>query len=280
MQTTIRYIKESLEKLYDKQEINSFTRIIMENITGLSIPMILIDKNKKLTPDQQVHLDKIIERLKQYEPIQYILGKTEFYGINLHVDENVLIPRPETEELVELILMENKEKPDFSILDIGTGSGAIAIALRKHWKNSKIEAWDISSGALKTASKNAENNNFNISFRQVDILSEYPKENKFDIIASNPPYVLESEKKDMEKNVLEYEPHLALFVPDNKALIFYEKIAYIGTKILNNNGQLYFEINTIKAEEITTMLKEKGYSSIRVFQDLSRKDRMIKAILK
>lgn len=276
MQDIVFYIKESLRGLYTESEISSLTGIIIESATDLTLSSIRIDKSKKISPIQEGKIKGIVSRLKNYEPIQYILGETEFFGLSFHVNRDVLIPRPETEELVEIILNENKGSSS-RILDIGTGSGAIAITLKKNIKEASVTAWDISSEAIDVARKNAEKNNVDIIFNNVDVLGVYPHEELFDIIVSNPPYVLESEKKNMEDNVLRYEPHLALFVDDNEPLIFYERIASIATDILNPKGKLYFEINSSKGQDTIDMLINKGFRDVELIRDLSGKDRIIKA---
>ena len=278
MYKAIAYIKETLNTYYPESEISGFMRIIIEYITGKSYPQASID-NAELTQEQQSKLSSILGRLRTYEPIQYILEETEFFGLPFFVNENVLIPRPETEELVELILSENTSS-ELRILDIGTGSGAIAIALAKHSKNAFVSAWDISFKALDVAVLNAKTNTVDISFKRVDVLSDVPADNKYDIIVSNPPYVLESEKDLMEQNVLDYEPHNALFVPDSEALLFYNRIADIALHLLHPKGKLYFEINQAKGQETMAMLESKGFVNIALFQDLSKKDRMVRAELK
>ncbi|MFT4221836.1 peptide chain release factor N(5)-glutamine methyltransferase [Dysgonomonas sp.] len=278
MQKAIPHIKESLYTYYPESEISGFTRIIIEHITKKSYHQALLAEIE-LMPDQQQQINSIIERLKKYEPIQYILEETEFFGLPFHVNENVLIPRPETEELVELILKEN-DKAGLCVLDIGTGSGAIAIALAKQLKESDVMAWDISHKALDVAVLNSKANSAPVSFKQVDVLLNYPLDKKFDIIVSNPPYVLENEKESMEQNVLGYEPHVALFVPNNDPLLFYKRIADIAKGLLNTGGKLYFEINQAKGKEVVNMLNEKGFISVARFQDLSKKDRMVRAIFK
>ncbi len=275
MKRAIPYIKESLKAYYPESEISGFTRIIIEHITGKSYHQALLT-DVELMPDEQQTVESIIERLKRHEPIQYVLKETEFFGLPFHVNEAVLIPRPETEELVELILKENN-KTGLCVLDIGTGSGAIAIALAKHMKNADVSAWDISAKALDVATQNSKINSASVSFKRVDVLSDCPSEKKFDIIVSNPPYVLENEIESMEQNVLDYEPHLALFVPDNDPLLFYNRIANIASNLLNPNGKLYFEINQAKGKEVVSMLKGKGFTDIALFQDLSNKDRMVRA---
>jgi len=275
MQEIIAQIKESLQAYYPESEISGFTRIIIEYITKKPYHLAILS-NEPPANEQLKELSDIINRLKTYEPIQYILEETEFFGLPFSVNENVLIPRPETEELVELILSEN-ERTNMQILDIGTGSGAIAIALAKHFRESDVTAWDISYKALDIALLNSKKNSTKVSFKLIDVLSDYPQDRKFDIIVSNPPYVLESEKLEMEQNVLDYEPHEALFVPDNDPLLFYNRIADIALSRLNLRGKLYFEINQAKGAEVVDMLQKKGFSSVSLIQDLSKKDRIVRA---
>lgn len=275
VQKTISYIKEYLKTCYPENEISVFIRIIIEHITKRSYPQAVIS-GTKLTEEQTILLHSILDRLKTFEPIQYIIGKTEFFGLPFHVTKDVLIPRPETEELVELILNENK-KSGLKVLDIGTGSGAIAIALAKHLEKADIEAWDISEEALKIATLNSDSNAVNIIFRNVDVLKNYPTDTKFDIIVSNPPYILEKEKSGMDQNVLDYEPHTALFVPDNNGLLFYDRIADIALDLLEPNGKLYFEINQRKGEDTVQLVKSKGFINVCLFQDLNKNDRMVRA---
>lgn len=278
MRQAISHIKESLDTYYPESEISGFTRIMVEHITKKSYAQASID-SAEFTEEQRIKLKSVLERLKTYEPIQYILGETEFFGLPFFVNKNVLIPRPETEELVELVLNENKEA-GLRVLDIGTGSGAIALALAKYLNDSDVSAWDISFKALDVAVLNAKANAIDISFKRVDVLSDISLDNKYDIIVSNPPYVLESEKELMEQNVLNYEPHNALFVPDNDALLFYNRIADIALGLLNPKGKLYFEINQAKGQETIAMLEAKGFVNVALFQDLSKKDRMVRAELK
>lgn len=275
MRKSLDYIKESLKELYPETEISGFTRIILEYLTKKPYRMALVDK-PNLSTNQHNEVLRIVARLTTYEPIQYILGETEFYGLPFLVNGDTLIPRPETEELVELILNENSRNT-LSVLDIGTGSGCIAIALAKRMNEAKVSAWDLSQGAIDTATKNAKLNNVAIDFCQVDVLGDYPTAENFDIIVSNPPYVLESEKQTMDHNVLDYEPHSALFVPDDKALMFYERIADIALHLLNANGKLYFEINQAKGIETMQMLETKGFSNVALYKDLSGLDRMTSA---
>lgn len=276
MQKIIQKIQNSLTGIYPENEAINLTRLIIEQVTGYSVPILLSDKSKKITSAQEQIIDKIIERLQTSEPIQYILGETEFFGLPFVVDKNTLIPRPETEELIELILSETANK-EVSILDIGTGSGCIAISLKKHLPKANVFGWDFSEPALTVARKNAEKNQTPILFEKVNVLQIFVPDIKLDIIVSNPPYILESEKKDMDKNVLEYEPHSALFVPDDKGLLFYERIADIALKLLKPQGKLYFEINRQKGMDTAEMLSQKGFSNIRIIKDLSGNDRMVVA---
>ena len=226
----------------------------------------------------------IIERLQKEEPLQYILGSTEFYGLPFKVDKNTLIPRPETEELVEWILIEivklqSSRVTKLSILDIGTGTGCIPISLAKNLSNVSISAVEISSEALKIANQNAILNNVAVNFIETDILNTENLPQQFDIIVSNPPYVRELEKVEIKNNVLENEPHLALFVDDDNPLIFYSKIADLAKNHLTAKGLLFFEINQYLGKETVEMLQQKGFNSIELKKDLLGNDRMIKAKL-
>lgn len=276
MQDILQNIRKSLSGFYPDNEISGLVRLLIEHVTKSSMPALLSDKNTKITSEEVLKIDKIVERLQRFEPIQYILGETEFYGLPFTVNQDVLIPRPETEELVELILNENKEsKP--RILDIGTGSGCIAVSLQKLLPNASVKGWDISEKALAVAALNSKSNSVNVTFNQVDILSDYPTDQYFDIIVSNPPYVLDSEKTDMHANILDYEPHTALFVADNDPLLFYNRIADVAIQLLTDGGKLYFEINRAKGQETIKMLEYKNFSEIRLIKDISGNDRMARA---
>ena len=276
MQDILQNIRKSLSEFYPDNEISGLVRLLIEHVTKSSMPALLSDKNTKITSEEVLKIDKIVERLQRFEPIQYILGETEFYGLPFTVNQDVLIPRPETEELVELILNENKGTQPH-ILDIGTGSGCIAISLQKHLPKASVKGWDISEKALAVATLNSKSNSVNVTFDQVDILSDYPTDLHFDIIVSNPPYVLGSEKTDMHANVLDYEPHTALFVADNDPLLFYNRIADVAIQLLTNGGKLYFEINRAKGQETIKMLEDKNFSEIRLIKDISGNDRMVRA---
>ena len=270
---------KELLSIYDAQEIDSFFYIILEKIHQLKrIDLAL----KPETVLDGVHLKQwknIILDLKKQKPIQYIFGETEFYGLPFLVNENTLIPRPETEELVELIITNEgkgkREKRKVTILDIGTGSGCIAISLAKHLPNAEVFAIDVSEKALAVAKKNAEINNVNVAFLMQDILQTDDLKQQFDFIVSNPPYVRDLEKAEIRPNVLEYEPHLALFVDDTDALLFYRKIAQLAKESLTPNGKLYFEINQYLGKETVRLLKDLGFKNVELIKDIYGNDRMI-----
>lgn len=280
MTETVAYINDSLKDLYPKSEIGSFTRLIMERVCNLQPHNLMFCKDKKLSGSEKERIQEIVMQLQNSVPIQYALGIADFYGLEFEVNPSVLIPRPETEELVELIIKDSEDK-EVKILDIGTGSGCIAIALGKYLKKSEVIAVDVSVTALDTARKNAKRAGVPVTFIHTDILSSEKSDMDipflFDIIVSNPPYVKESEKITMERNVLDYEPHLALFVSDNDPLLFYRHIAQLGKNKLKREGYLYFEINAQCGILTSDMLQEEGYRNIELIQDLSGNDRIIKA---
>ncbi|MCC8133140.1 MAG: peptide chain release factor N(5)-glutamine methyltransferase [Tannerellaceae bacterium] len=280
MTETISFIRNSLASRFPEGEIRSLVRLILEHVTGLPRHQILLNKDKKLSGKEKDQIQEIISRLKQSEPIQYILGKTEFCGITFEVNPAVLIPRPETEELVEQIIRDWQGKQP-TIADIGTGSGCIAISLAKFLPDARIYALDISGEAIRTARENACRNEVTLHFAHSDILnteqSERDLPENLDALVSNPPYVLVKEKKQMEKNVLDFEPHLALFVSDEDPLLFYRAIARTGQHKLREKGTLYLEINGMYGEETVRLLADYGYKKIELKKDLSGKDRIIKA---
>ena len=272
------YIHHKLEILYPKNEINAFYFILLKHYRKYSKATILANSDTLLTEDIAQPILQAIRELQTAKPIQYILGETEFFSNRFFVNENVLIPRPETEELVDWVLQEYPDKSEkIKILDVGTGSGCIAISLAKVLPNAVVTAIDVSEGALKVAKRNAELNSVVTYFLQQDILRIETLPDKYDIIISNPPYVRELEKKEIHHNVLEYEPHLALFVPDNNPLLFYDKIATLAQQSLNPNGSLFFEINQYLGQEMQTLLEQKHFTEIILRQDLFGNDRMIKA---
>ncbi|MFV0521367.1 MAG: peptide chain release factor N(5)-glutamine methyltransferase [Mangrovibacterium sp.] len=281
MQQSLTNIRKELESYYSKEEIQGFIQLIFYHLKNYSLADMILNEDKQLSENDIKSLRNIIFKLKKYVPIQYILGQTEFCDLIFHVDSNVLIPRPETEELVRWALNDFQHQKNLNVFDACTGSGCIAISLAKYLHQAKVSACDISDGALHLAQLNAHSNKVNIGFHCIDMLNHqsFTPHAKYDIIISNPPYVLNSEKLEMSKNVLDYEPHLALFVDDDKALIFYEAIADFACLYLNKTGSLYFEINESYAPETLTMLKEKGFSSTELRQDVFKKNRMIKASL-
>ncbi|MDD3319896.1 MAG: peptide chain release factor N(5)-glutamine methyltransferase [Paludibacter sp.] len=278
MQNTFYKIQSELQGLYPETEIRNFSYLIIEKITKFSKAEIVVNKNTLFSDEQSQFVENFILRLKKFEPIQYILGETEFYGLPFKVNESVLIPRPETEELVYWIKTENTDNETKSILDIGTGSGCIAISLKHIFPKVDVSAYDISEKALETAKINAELNNVNIRFSTIDMLNPISTNEKWDIIVSNPPYVPEKEKSEIQPNVLNHEPHLALFVPDNDPLLFYRQIALFAKKQLNNKGKLYFEIHRDTAKDAVKLLSEMGFVNIELRKDISGNDRMIRAI--
>jgi len=279
MQTAILYIQSELQGLYPETEIRNFSYLIIEKLTGFTRTEIYINKNTLFSNEQQHVIESFIEKLKKNVPIQYILGETEFYGLPFYVNESVLIPRPETEELVDWIQKENNKNAELKILDIGTGSGCIAIALKHEMSNSLVDAFDISEKALETAKKNAALNKSAVNFAVVDILNAHDFSKKWDIIVSNPPYIAENEKTGMLPNVLDHEPHLALFVPDNDPLLFYRKIAHFAKQHLHPNGKLYFEINRENGKLCMDLLTGLGFHDVELRKDISGNDRMVRGVL-
>ena len=274
----MQHIQSELQGLYPETEIKSFCYLIIEKLTGFSRTEIFVNKNTPFSIEQQHLLESFIDKLKKYVPIQYILGETEFFGLPFLVNESVLIPRPETEELVDWIKNENEHHAEWQILDIGTGSGCIAISLKHEFSNSTVDAFDISETALETAKSNANMNKVEVHFAAVDILNAPGFSKKWNIIVSNPPYITENEKGNILPNVLENEPHLALFVPDNDPLLFYRKIAHFAQRHLQPNGKLYFEINRNAGLSCIELLTEMGFSEVTLKKDIYGNDRMVRAV--
>ena len=280
MKTIFHFIQEQLQDFYSGAEIKSFSYLILESVCNQSKSPILRHKDKELSLNERFRIQEIVEELKKYRPIQYILGETEFYGMKFKVNENVLIPRPETEELVEWIIRE--EKLPLKILDIGTGSGCIAVTLAKHFPQAEVFALDISGEALDVAKQNAINNQVDVRFFQHDILENEPfafSSLAFDCIVSNPPYVTFEEKAAMAKNVLDYEPHLALFVPQENPALFYERIADFARSRLKDAGSLYLETSSIHGQASAKTLEDKKFRSVKLLKDISGNDRIIIAKL-
>ncbi len=301
MTDTISYIKNLLKDIYSQNEINSFIRLIMERVCNIPPYKLLLDKDRELSDTEKCQIKEIANRLQKEEPLQYILGQADFYGLLFEVNPAVLIPRPETEELVDLILKEhratNTTKP-MRLLDVGTGSGCIAVTLAHHLPQAEVYALDVSPEALAIASRNAKAIGANVQWLKADIMAPETLEtnhpfkcfhpvqeesvafhNDLQLLVSNPPYIMEKEKQEMDHNVLDYEPHVALFVPDHDPLRFYRQIARLGKKALAPNGYLYFEINGQLGREMVELLETEGYSEVALIRDLSNKDRIIKATL-
>jgi len=276
---TYHSIKNILSKNIEQGEASAIAFLLLDMVAGIDRMHVLM--GEPVSEDMEAKLMDMAKRISEGEPAQYVIGKTEFHDLVFHVEPGVLIPRPETEELVDWIINTYNTEESINILDIGTGSGCIAISLAKELKNTKVEAWDISDDAIRIAKGNASSNKVNVLFNKVDVLSigeDLRQEGKYSVIVSNPPYICDSEAKDMEKNVLEYEPHLALFVPDNDPLLFYRKIAEYGKESLKSGGTLFFEINRQYGQETIDMLINLGYSNIELRKDQFENDRMIKAI--
>jgi len=277
-----QYFINSLEDLYSIEELQSIFYLLAEKLLHLSRIDIALQLDDTLTSDEEINFNKAIDRLKIYEPVQYILGETEFFGYPFLVNKQVLIPRPETEELVSWII-EDVDKNEATILDIGTGSGCIAISLAKKLNNAVVSAIDISTRAIEVAKKNTLINNVNIEFSRVDVLNfeadldlHHKWESKFDIIVSNPPYVRMQEKKLMKLNVIDHEPDIALFVEDDDPLLFYRKISQLSKQYLRHNGTLYLEINEYLGLEMEKMLNKAGFKHVLLKKDMFGKNRMIK----
>lgn len=275
----INSFNQELESFYPKEEIRNFTGIILAHLLGFSRTDMLIKTDYELgEADRRFCMDALL-KLKQQVPIQYIVGHTLFYGLTFYVDKNVLIPRPETEELVQWIIQDTEFTAP-AILDIGTGSGCIPIALKKHMPQAKVTAWDISPKAITLAKRNAKANNVEIDFNLQDVLAPNIEiSRKYDIIVSNPPYVRELEKKIMQDNVLKHEPHLALFVKDNDPLLFYRAISKLATQALNANGRLYFEINEALGKQTSHLMRNMGFKEVELGNDIFGKNRMVKGSL-
>lgn len=297
-----QFIQE-LSPIYDAGEAESFFYLILEEKNQLKRIDLALNPDLTFSGEEIQLWNSILEQLKLEIPVQYLLGKTSFYGLDFEVNENVLIPRPETEELVEWIIQSTKVEvgsteleagsgklgvgsQELNILDIGTGSGCIAVSLAKNIPNAQVFAIDVSEKALATAQKNANSNEVEVNFIKTDILktndleklptSNFELPTKFDIIVSNPPYVRELEKQEIKKNVLDNEPHLALFVEDNDALVFYRKIAELAQKNLSPNGQLFFEINQYLGKEMMELLEKMSFKNIELRKDIYGNDRMIR----
>ena len=278
------YFNKTLKKLYPTSEIDTFLFLLLEEYLNFKRIDIVLKSNFEISPEDLILLRSSTKLLEQEIPIQYILGKTEFYGFPFVLNEHVLIPRPETEELITSILENvlktksfhtNANEKQLKILDIGTGSGCIPISLKKSLPFAEITAIDVSNEALTIAKKNAVLNKVDINLTQQDILNTTSLNQLYDVIVSNPPYVRESEKKEIKNNVLNNEPHMALFVKDNNPLVFYNKIAELAKNHLSENGTLFFEINQYLGKETVELIKLKGFNKIQLKKDIFGRDRII-----
>jgi release factor glutamine methyltransferase len=275
----LKIIRDGLSPNYPPGEIQGITYLIFENLLNYSKTDILLNRNTKLSDSAFLKIKEIIGQLKKNKPIQYILGEAWFYDLKLEVTPDTLIPRQETEELVRWVIDDTGSKTQ-SLLDIGTGCGCIAIALALNLPYTKVQAIDISEKAIQLARKNAQRTGADVEFIVDDIFSPlFVKSEKYDILVSNPPYVTETEKLLINKNVLHFEPMAALFVPDNQALIFYEAITALAREVLNPGGRLFLEINENKADEIEQLLVRSMFSGIEIRKDINGKFRMAKAVL-
>ena len=277
MHPIVNEIRDALRGYYPDSEAFSIAKMLLVEVFGFSTLELYGGKDKEISGKRRDVLDEMIARLQKNEPIQYIVGIESFGGLTFEVDENVLIPRPETWELVQWIVEDCQSDSSCRILDIGTGSGCIAVSLAERIPQAEVEAWDVSEGALQVAKKNGEKNGVDVCFRQQDVLKAMPGSARYHVIVSNPPYIAEKEKKVMDANVLDWEPSLALFVPDEDPLLFYRKIAQLGLEMLTEDGALYFEINQVYGQETLQMLKELGYTQTELKKDAWNNDRMIKA---
>ena len=288
-----QYVKEQLKGIYQEQEAINITDLAIEHVTGLLKTQRVSKKQTELSESQFSQLQKDLQRLKSNEPIQYVMNKSWFYGMELYVDKNVLIPRPETEEMVEWIIndmkasgkdvfirrsMEADETTQLKILDVGTGSGCIALALKKAMPKAEVWGCDVSEEALNVARRNGSTLNIRVDFQGVNFLDEAQQKHlpTVDIIVSNPPYVPLKDKEQMQPNVVAHEPHTALFVPDNDPLVFYRALAEFGKKRLYESGTIYMEIHEGLANEVVTVFNKQGYSNIELKKDMQGKDRMVK----
>lgn len=282
MQEATYYLLNKLKEITSEGEAGQITDMVMEHITGSGKAERMVYKKSEITAAEEKLLYEMTTRLLQHEPVQYVTGEAWFCGFRFSVDKNVLIPRPETEELVEWVISNCKfPLSELSILDIGTGSGCIPISLKRRLRKANVSAVDISKEALAVAQKNANTLGTDVQFTLLDILDEekWASLPMFDIITSNPPYVPEKDKATMQPNVLQYEPAVALFVPDDDALLFYRTIARFAKQHLNQGGQLYFEIHEDLGEAVVKLLEAAGFSS-EIKKDMQQKDRMVRSGLK
>jgi release factor glutamine methyltransferase len=274
-------LTKELNKVYDSDELRNIIELVIEHVTNMSRAEQVKNKVPYLTCTQLEDLDVITERLKKNEPVQYVLGEAWFAGMKFKVNKNVLIPRPETEELVDWIVKESQKSivKSLNIIDVGTGSGCIPIILKRKLPQASVSAIDVCSEALFTATENAVELNADVDFLLLDFLDEekWKELGQYDIIVSNPPYVKQSERNTMHERVKGFEPHLALFVPDEDILLFYKKLADFSLKHLNAHGNLFVEINEALGETVVNLFQSAGFTNIELKKDMQGKDRMVMA---
>lgn len=272
------YIRQALQGYYPDSEAASLAKGLLTEVFGLSALELYGGKDRIFSANEQKQLDDILVRLRNFEPFQYIIGVESFAGLTFEVNPCVLIPRPETLELVDWVVAEASDARSLRILDVGTGSGCIAVSLAHRLQGASVRAWDVSPEALSVAARNAVCNGVQVQFEWQDVLQVEQTDFHLDVLISNPPYITEHEKSQMEPNVLEWEPGLALFVPDEDPLRFYRAIARLGQQVLETGGKLYFEINQAYGPQTVALLVDLGYRDVELRQDLSHNDRMIRAV--
>jgi release factor glutamine methyltransferase len=276
IQSVINYFEEKLNGTFSNREIKLIARSFISNRLRWDSSDFISRKEEKVSESDLLFFREKIQELLSGVPFQYALGETYFYNVLLKTDKRALIPRPETEELVDWIVTEHKNTQDLRIIDIGTGSGCIPLAIKYALSSSKVSGVDVDNEALSLAKENANALNLSVDFFQYDILSTVDMDKEWDVIVSNPPYIPVKEKADMAKHVIEYEPELALFTTNENPLVFYEKIADFAINNLSENGWLYFEIHESNADEVVNILKNRNFDEISVRKDLQGKDRMIR----
>lgn len=281
VQDTINSLRMALTAIYPEQEATAIARQVLEHVLQKSRLALSLEREAEVNPSDSEKIEQILQRLLRHEPLQYVLGVAHFYGLELLVDERVLIPRPETEELVDLVVKEHRARQSLQVLDICAGSGCIPLALAANLATSNVYGLELSEGALQVARANAAKYNLPVEWLHQDVFEAIQKiaPHSLDIITSNPPYVLEREKQDMRANVLQFEPHLALFVPNEEALKYYKRIADVAAELLKKGGKLYFEINEKYGIGVKELLQKAGFSEIDVLKDLFGKDRIVRAVL-
>lgn len=278
MHPIVYEIREALRGYYPESEALSLAKMLLVEVFGFSTLELYGGKDKEISGKHRDVLNEMIARLRKNEPIQYIIGEESFCGLPFEVGRGVLIPRPETRELVEWVAGDGTGKEGLRVLDVGTGSGCIAVTLAKRLLRPEVEAWDISEEALAIARRNATRHEAEVLFRRQDVWQAVPEDRLYDVMVSNPPYIAEKEKAEMEANVLDWEPSTALFVPDDDPLCFYRRIAALGRVLLQEGGALYFEINRAYGGAMVALLEGMKYKQVELRKDTFGNDRMIKAI--